>query len=176
MSQRHDWNRIEDTSDICEQSDGGCQNRANWEKVSAVGIYPYAYSKTIYSGELYCDRCRAIEDGEGPPDDKWHQMSLSRCVCCQDEIASWIKKDVPYCEKCKRNKEVEDWRAERPGFEVFDVVITVKHFDKELFSSLQAVGSLAEAELIGLGMRHGAASCLEEVWGVEDLTATVEGV
>jgi hypothetical protein len=57
---------------------------------------------------------------------------------------------------------------------MFEVIIHVKHFDETLFKSLQSVNSLSEAELIGLGMRHGAAMCLEEIWGVEDLTATIE--
>lgn len=56
----------------------------------------------------------------------------------------------------------------------FEVKITVFHFDRELFSSLQQVGSMAEAETVALGMRIGASLCSQEVWALEDLTAKVE--
>lgn len=63
---------------------------------------------------------------------------------------------------------------------LFEVNIVIKHFGRHLFSSLQMVDSLAEAELIGLGMRTGAHLCLDNVidptmlYALEDLTATIE--
>ncbi len=58
----------------------------------------------------------------------------------------------------------------------FEVIIHVKHFGKTILKSLQTVDSLNEAELIGLGMRHGAAACLHETSLVEDFTSTTEMV
>ena len=56
----------------------------------------------------------------------------------------------------------------------FEVVIHIKHFDQTVCKSLHEVDSLGDAELIGLGMRHGVAMGILDVYSVDDLTATIE--